>query len=95
MGYKTLYDTIPAGVAIDLELDPDIFAIDQAVVTASFVPQKADKSIYKVEMIDRREIDARAASNVADVLSNSVNIRLNHDPSLGTGIRLKGLSGTM
>lgn len=93
MGYKTLIDTISAGTFIEFELEPDVFDIDQAVVTASFVPQKADKSIYKIEMIDRREIDAKAASNVADVLSNSINIRLSHDPSLGTGMRLKGLSG--
>jgi len=93
MGYKTLIDTIPAGEFFTYELEPDVFDIDQAVVTAAFIPQKADKSIYKVEMIDRREIDSRAATNVADVLSNSINIRLSHDPSLGTGMRLKGLSG--
>lgn len=93
LGYKTLIDTVEAGLLFEFELEPDVFDIDQAVVTASFVPQKADKSIYKVDMIDRREIDSKAASNIADVLTNSVNIRLNHDPALGTGMQLKGLSG--
>ncbi len=93
MGYKTYIDTVAKEQVVNINLVPDVFDIDQAVVTASFVPQKADNSIYRINVIDRAEIDQKAAANVGDVLANDVNIRLSHDPALGTSMRLKGLSG--
>ena len=93
VGYKPHIDTIAPGRDYTFKLYPKIFDLDQAVITASFVPQKADQSIYNVKVIDKREIEMKAATNVADVMSNVVNVKLNHDPALGTSLRLKGLSG--
>lgn len=93
VGYKSYIDTIQPGNNYTFKLYPKVFDLDQAVITASFVPQKADQSIYNVKVIDRREIEMKAATNVADIMSKVVNVKLNHDPALGTSLRLKGLSG--
>jgi outer membrane receptor for ferrienterochelin and colicins len=93
VGYKAQIDTIQPGKNHIIKLYPKVFDIDQVVVTANFTPQKADKSIYNVKVIDRREIEMKAATNLSDIMANVVNVKLNHDPALGTSLRLKGLSG--
>ena len=93
VGYKVQVDTILPGKDYIVKLSPKVFDIDQVVVTASFVPQKVDKSIYNVKVIDRREIEMKAATNLSDIMSKVVNVKLNHDPALGTSLRIKGLSG--
>ncbi|HAF29023.1 MAG TPA: hypothetical protein DCG75_08240 [Bacteroidales bacterium] len=93
VGYNSQIDTLKPGKDYTIKLYPKVFDIDQAVVTASFVPQKADKSIYNVKVIDRREIEMKAATNLSDIMANVVNVKLKHDPALGTSLRLKGLSG--
>ncbi|MFC2151599.1 TonB-dependent receptor domain-containing protein [Bacteroidota bacterium] len=93
VGYKPLIDTIKPSRNYIFELYPKIFDIDQVVVIANFTPQKADQSIYNVKVIDAREIEMKAATNLSDIMSNVVNVKLNHDPALGTSLRLKGLSG--
>jgi len=93
VGYKAQIDTIHPGENHTVKLYPKVFDIDQVVVTANFTPQKVDKSIYNVKVIDRREIEMKAATNLSDIMSNVVNVKLNHDPALGTSLRMKGLSG--
>jgi outer membrane receptor for ferrienterochelin and colicins len=93
VGYKTFIDTIQPYKSYELALIPQVFDIDQVVVTASFTPQKADKSIYNVKVIDSRKIELKAASNLSDILKDEVNFQVTYDPSLGSGIKLKGLSG--
>jgi len=93
VGYKAYIDTIKPGKDYTIELYPKVFDIDQVVVTANFTPQKADQSIYNVKVIDRRDIDMKAATNLSDIMANVVNVKLKHDPALGTSLRLKGLSG--
>lgn len=93
VGYKVQIDTLKPGRDYTIKLYPKIFDIDQAVVTASFVPQKVDQSIYNVKVIDRRVIEMKAANNLSDIMADIVNVKLNQDPSLGTSLRIKGLSG--
>ncbi|MHC1704862.1 MAG: TonB-dependent receptor [Tenuifilaceae bacterium] len=93
VGYQTYIDTITPIKNYKIDLLPHIFDLDQVVVTASFTPQKADQSIYNVKVIDARAIQQRAATNLSDVLKDEVNIQVTHDPALGSGLKLKGLSG--
>jgi outer membrane receptor for ferrienterochelin and colicins len=93
VGYRPYLDTVQLGKNYTFKLYPKVFDLDQAVVTASFVPQKADQSIYNVKVIDRRAIELTAANNLADIMSSIVNVKLNQDPALGTSLYLKGLSG--
>lgn len=93
VGYKVQIDTIKGISDHVIKLYPKVFDLDQIVVTANFTPQKVDQSIYNVKVIDAREIEIKAATNLSDVMSQMVNVKLNHDPALGTSMRLKGLSG--
>lgn len=93
VGYKSYLDTLQPNRNYEIALTPQVFDLDQVVVTASFTPQKADKSIYNVKVIDSRKIELKAANNLADVLKDEVNFQVTYDPALGSGLKLKGLSG--
>lgn len=93
VGYQTLIDTILPSRNYNLALLPHIFDLDQVVITANFTPQKADQSIYNVKVIDSRMIEQKSATNLSDLLKDEVNIQVTNDPALGSGLKLKGLSG--
>lgn len=71
----------------------DTVALTDVVVTAQYQPNTIDKSTYKVKVIDAEKIQALAAINLKDALSNELNIRFSQDPVLGSGMSLQGLSG--
>jgi outer membrane receptor for ferrienterochelin and colicins len=71
----------------------DTVALSDVVVTAQYQPNAIDKSTYKIKVIDAEKIQALAAINLKDALSNELNIRFSQDPILGSGMSLQGLSG--
>lgn len=93
VGYKTLIDTISPGQSKTLELRPTVLNMDEVVVTAQYTPERADKSIYKVEVINARQIEQKAATNMAELLQDQSNMRVSQDGVLGTSLRIQGLSG--
>jgi outer membrane receptor for ferrienterochelin and colicins len=93
IGYNPVTDTIAPGMAYEFRLLPMIFSLNEVVVTGSFIPQRADRSIYNVKVIDRRKIDEKAANNLKDLLLNQVNMSITQDPALGSSLRIKGLTG--
>ena len=68
-------------------------SLSEVVVTAQYSPEKADKSIYKVNVINRFFIDRRAAVNLSDVLDNELSIRMSQDGALGSSMSIQGLTG--
>jgi outer membrane receptor for ferrienterochelin and colicins len=93
VGYETLYDTLQAGEKGNIFLVPKIFNIDEIVVTAQFAPEKADKSIYNIKVINKMQIETRGANNLSDVLAGELNMRTSYDSQLGSSLSLQGLSG--
>ncbi|MDD2963884.1 MAG: TonB-dependent receptor [Bacteroidales bacterium] len=93
VGYSTLYDTINSRQSKVLKLEPIATAMDEVVVTAQFTPQRADKSIYAVRVISSKQIEAKAASNLGDLLRGEAGIRTTNDGVLGSSISVQGLSG--
>ncbi len=93
IGYEAFTDTISTGKSYEFALSPTIFSLNEVVVTGSFRPQTADKSIYNIKVIDHRKIEEKAANNLKDVLSNQVNMTISQDPALGSSLRIKGLTG--
>jgi len=93
VGYKNYTDTLQPKQNYEISLVPQAFDLDQVVVTASFTPQKVDKSIYNIKVIDSRKMELKAASSLTDVLKDEVNFQVSYDPALGSGIKIKGLSG--
>lgn len=93
IGYKTIVDTIDIKDKIEFKLVPDVFNLETFVVTASCEPQMADKSIYDIQVISKKDIISKGANNLTELLNSELNMKINIDPSLGAGISLQGLSG--
>jgi outer membrane receptor for ferrienterochelin and colicins len=93
VGYQTLRDTILPNQTKTFYMVAKIMDLDQVVVTAQYKPLQVDRSIYKVELINRKQMSQLGAKNLSDALALETNIRLTQDASLGTGISIQGLSG--
>ncbi|MEI6884335.1 MAG: TonB-dependent receptor [Bacteroidota bacterium] len=93
MGYSTYKDTIRPGQSLEIHLEPSILNMNEVVVTAQYTPEKADKSIYRVEVINARQIEQKAATNMADLLKDQSSMQVSQDGVLGTSLRIQGLSG--
>lgn len=76
------------------KLIPASLVLDNLVVTGQYSPQSAKNSVYQIRNISQERIQAQGATNVQEILSNELNIRLGRDNTLGTsGISLQGISG--
>ncbi len=93
IGYESLTDTIEPGTTVILLLIPKIEQMNEVVVTAQYAPLRVDQSIYKVKVINSRQIEQKAANNLTDLLNSELNIRISQDGALGTSMSLQGLSG--
>ncbi len=69
-------------------------ALEEFVVTAQYQPQSLRKSVYKMNVIDQKRIQAKAVTNAQQILSGELGIRFNNDMTLGTAdISLMGMNG--
>jgi len=93
IGYETLYDTVFPGKNTTVFLKPTILNIDEVVITAQFAPEKADKSIYRINVINSRQIEQKGATNLSDILKTQLNMRVEQNGVLGSSLSLHGLSG--
>ena len=94
MGFKSLIDTLSPGIdAKTYVLKPSLYEINSVVVTGQFKPVSADKSIYDIKVIGKNRIESKAATNLSDILSDELGIRLSNDPSTGTSMSLQGITG--
>ena len=93
VGYKAFKDTLLPGKLTDIRLLPEVFSLDEVVVTAQYNPGSADRSLYRVNVINQLQLKRSAAGDLSGVLRNKMNVRFSQDASLGTGMSLQGLSG--
>jgi outer membrane receptor for ferrienterochelin and colicins len=93
VGYKSFSDTLLTAESKTISLSPDYYELDQVVVTGQFRPQPVDKSIYKIRVIDNRQFQLKAASNVGDLMKNDLSFQYRSEGVLGDFIRIRGLSG--
>lgn len=97
VGFKTFQDTLylnhkrPTPYKITLEELQ--YGLNEVTITGEFQITTTDQSINRIRTIDRKRIERQGAVNLRDLLSNELNIRLNTDPELGTGLSLQGISG--
>lgn len=69
--------------------------IEEVVITGQYMQRSINKSIYKVEVIDAEQIKSMAATNVADVLNQSLNIQITPDTRSGNSTaNMMGLDGS-
>lgn len=93
IGYTAVTDTLAAGKSYDISMMPTVFSLDEVVVTGSFRPQRADKSIYNIKVVGQKKIEEQGANNLKDLLTNQVNLSITQDPALGSSLKIKGLTG--
>lgn len=93
VGFETMEGQIGRGEHITLEMVENFRMLDDVVVTGQFIPQKADKSIYKIDVISSLELQRRGVNNLAEALSQESFIRLKVDPSTGTSLEMQGVGG--
>ena len=92
-GYTSILDTIIPGKEHIVYLTASNLQLDDIVVTASAKPISRDKSIYKIDMISSTLIKERASTNLEELLSSQLNVRVEQNGSLGSSLRMQGLSG--
>ncbi|MEM6829750.1 MAG: TonB-dependent receptor plug domain-containing protein [Bacteroidota bacterium] len=93
VGYETL-KTVVSAADLDIRLKPSVAKLEDVVVTGQLVPQSIDQSVYTVKTIDKKRIEAQGAVDLADVLSNNLNITLTPQKGDGrTEISMMGLDG--
>jgi len=93
IGYETVLDTIKPGQNLTITLQPTVLNMKEVVVTAQYSPEKIDKSIYRVNVINTRQIEQKAATNLTDLLKTQLNMRVSQDGVLGSNLSIQGLSG--
>ena len=72
VGYKTMFDTIGPGEGGILYLSPTVLNIDEVVVTAQFTPERVDKSIYKINVLNSQQIERKAASSLDELIDQEL-----------------------
>ena len=93
MGYLTFTDTVRPGQSLEVQLKPKVLNMDEVVVTAQYTPERADKSIYKINVINSRQIEQKAATNMAELLKDQPSMQVGQDAIFGTTLKMQGLSG--
>ena len=66
--------------------------LDEVILT-SYCQQNYENAVHKIRVIDAKEIEQRAAVNLRDVLATEMNIRIEQDNILGSGLTMQGLDG--
>ncbi|MEO9570921.1 MAG: TonB-dependent receptor plug domain-containing protein [Polaribacter sp.] len=68
--------------------------LDEIIVTGQLRPQSIKKSVFEVKVITRKDIERRAGNNLADLLSQMLNIDIFQNSSSGkSDINVLGLDG--
>ncbi len=93
IGYESITDSILPGTQKDIRLKSGSFGLDDIVVTAQYAPTTASESVLRVKVIDEQSIESKGAVNLSQLLNDQLNIRIQGDGVLGTGIQMQGLSG--
>lgn len=69
-------------------------SLNQVAITGQYTPQTADRSVFNIRTINQEKINARAATNILQLLTTEPGFRLSNDLTLGTAdIELMGMSG--
>ena len=93
VGYKKIEDTLSIQAHLRFVMEEDQVTLNEVVVTGQYSPNNPEKSVYKISIINSEKIEAMAAVNLTDVLSNQLNMRVSQDNILGSQVSMQGLGG--
>jgi outer membrane receptor for ferrienterochelin and colicins len=92
VGYRTLVDTIN-NTDQNYYLSQKEIKTDEVIVTGSFKPMSAQKSVYDVKVIGAEKIENNSSSSLRELLITESNIRIRQDATLGSVISINGING--
>ncbi len=93
VGYEDVHDTINPAAQKRYFLVPKAFNMEEVVVTGQYTPQRSDRSVYKINVLDNAEIKSTASNNLQEILSTELNFKIGQDNILGSSLSLQGVSG--
>ncbi len=93
IGFKRYTDTLYATGEHAILLSPEYYQLDRVVVTGQFRAQPVDKSIYKIDVLDSRQIQLKSANTLGDLLRNELSFQYRSEGIFGDFLRIQGLSG--
>jgi len=93
IGYEKVKKQIKPGKTNEIYVFATETEVQEVVVTGNPKETAIEKSMYNVDVIDKTEIERKAAVNLKDVLMNELNIQISQDGVLGSQLSLQGLGG--
>lgn len=94
LGFATLQSEVTRLGAHQFTMVEEAIQMEHLIVTGQFEPQSIDEAVFSVKSIDVERIEAQGAVDLADVLSNNLNITLRPNSSGDrTEIEMLGLDG--
>ena len=95
VGYENLIQEIRVNGAATypLLIEPSDEMLGQTVVTIQSRPQSSTKSVEKVLVLSKKELDSRSVFNLRDALTQQMNVQISNDNSTGSSVSLMGVSG--
>lgn len=67
--------------------------LEGVVVTAQYAPTHSKNAVHQVKVIKASEIEQQGFNNLAEVLTNQLNLRVSTNPILGNGLKIQGIGG--
>ncbi|MEM7575570.1 MAG: TonB-dependent receptor [Bacteroidota bacterium] len=67
--------------------------LGDVVVTAQYTPGDQARSIQPITVVKAEEIVRQGFNNLAEVLTQQLNLRVGNDPILGNGLSIQGIGG--
>ncbi len=67
--------------------------LEDVVITGQYAENSLSQSVYRVKVIGQKRIEQQGAVNLRDLLNNELNVRINNDPALGSGLSIQGING--
>ncbi len=93
IGYLNRLDTLKAGEQLAFRMKVDDITLNQVVITGQYSPGNPEKSIHKIKVIQKEEMEKRGVVNLNDALQFETNLRIGQDNVLGSSASIQGLSG--
>ncbi|MEZ4829511.1 MAG: TonB-dependent receptor [Bacteroidia bacterium] len=73
--------------------DTTNYQLGEVVITGQHAPLSASRSPFRIQVIDRKRIEAQAANTLDDLMRAELNTLMTRDPVLGSVMQLQGVSG--
>src|SRR5690554_2368250 len=76
-----------------IALNTAVKNFEEVAITAQYKSQLVENAVHNIKVIDRQKIEAMAAQDLKDVLTNELNVRIGEDNVLGSSMQLQGIGG--